>query len=104
MKRERLLELREIYRLELFESVMPFWLNHSLDYEYGGQFNSLDRDGAVFDSDKSMWLQGRALWMFAKLYNEVEAPRVARRRPPHLRLHHALRLRQRRAHVLRCHR
>ena len=72
MKRARLLELREIYRRELFESVIPFWLNHSLDHVNGGQFNSLDRDGSVFDTDKSMWLQGRALWMFAKLYNEVE--------------------------------
>ena len=72
MMRERLLELREIYRRELFDSVIPFWLDHSLDYEQGGQFNALDRDGSVFDTDKSMWLQGRALWMFAKLYNEVE--------------------------------
>ncbi|MCY3917223.1 MAG: AGE family epimerase/isomerase [Chloroflexi bacterium] len=72
MNRARLLELREIYRRELFDSVVPFWLNHSLDHQNGGQFNSLDRDGSVFDTDKSMWLQGRALWMFAKLYNEVE--------------------------------
>ena len=70
--RDRLIELREIYRRELFDSVIPFWLNHSLDHVNGGQFNSLDRDGTVFDTDKSMWLQGRALWMFAKLYNEVE--------------------------------
>jgi len=75
MKRERLLELREIYRRELFDSVIPFWLNHSLDHQHGGQFNSLDRAGSVFDSDKSMWLQSRALWMFAKLYNEVEQRR-----------------------------
>ena len=73
MRRARLLELLEIYRRELFESVIPFWLNHSLDKQRGGQFNSLDRDGSVFDTDKSMWLQGRALWMFAKLYNQVEA-------------------------------
>ena len=72
MNRPRLLELREIYRRELFDSVIPFWLNHSLDQVNGGQFNSLARDGSVFDTDKSMWLQGRALWMFAKLYNEVE--------------------------------
>ena len=72
MNRPRLLELREIYRRELFDNVVPFWLNHSLDRVNGGQFNSLARDGSVFDTDKSMWLQGRALWMFAKLYNEVE--------------------------------
>ena len=75
MRRTRLLELREIYRKELFDSVIPFWLEHSLDHDNGGQFNSLDRDGSVFDSDKAMWLQGRALWMFAKLYNEVERRR-----------------------------
>ena len=72
MKRARLLELHEIYRRELFESVVPFWLNHSLDRRHGGQFNTLDRDGSVVDTDKAMWLQGRAIWMFAKLYNEVE--------------------------------
>ena len=73
MQRARLLELREIYSRELFERVTPFWLAHSLDWQNGGKFNSLDRDGTVFDTDKAMWLQGRALWMFAKLYNEVEA-------------------------------
>ncbi len=72
MKRERLQALKELYRRELFESVLPFWLEHSLDREHGGQYNSLDRDGSVFDSDKSMWLQCRAIWMFAKLYNDVE--------------------------------
>ena len=72
MKPERISELREIYRSELFDLVVPFWINNSLDHQHGGQFNSLDRDGSVFDTDKSMWLQGRALWMFAKLYNEVE--------------------------------
>ena len=44
MMRDRLIELREIYRRELFDSVIPFWLNHSLDHVNGGQFNSLDRD------------------------------------------------------------
>lgn len=72
MNRKRISELKEIYRSELFDFVVPFWLNHSLDRSYGGQFNSLDRDGTVFDTDKSMWLQGRAVWMFSKLYNEVE--------------------------------
>ncbi len=72
MNQQRISELREIYRQELFDRVVPFWLTHSLDYEMGGQFNLLDRDGSVFDTDKSMWLHGRALWMFSKLYNDVE--------------------------------
>jgi N-acylglucosamine 2-epimerase len=65
-------ELAEQYRSELLNNVMPFWLQYSIDTEYGGFFNSLDRDGTVFDTDKWVWMQGRAVWMFATLYNQVE--------------------------------
>ena len=33
---------------------------------------SLDRDGTIVDTDKSIWFQGRASWMFATLYNTVD--------------------------------
>ena len=72
MKPARLRAYHENYRRELFDQVVPFWLRHSLDHQHGGQFTCLDRDGTVFDTDKAMWLQGRALWMFAKLYNTVQ--------------------------------
>src|SRR5690625_1803370 len=62
----------ELYRTELLEKVIPFWLKHSLDKEYGGYFTCLDRAGNVFDSDKFIWLQCRQVWTFAMLYNEVE--------------------------------
>ncbi|MFI3258086.1 MAG: AGE family epimerase/isomerase [Spirochaetales bacterium] len=55
------------YHDALFNDVIPFWLNHSLDKENGGYFSCLDRDGTVFDTDKFMWLQGRGIWMFSKL-------------------------------------
>jgi N-acylglucosamine 2-epimerase len=32
---------------------------------------SLDRDGRIVDTDKSIWFQGRAAWMFATLYNTL---------------------------------
>lgn len=60
------------YRAELLERVIPFWLHHSLDTEYGGYFTCLTRDGEIYDTRKYVWLQGRAVWMFAKLYNEIE--------------------------------
>jgi N-acylglucosamine 2-epimerase len=63
----------EHYRRELLESVIPFWLRHSVDSEYGGYFTGLDRKGEVYDTRKYIWLQGRAVWTFSKLYNEVEA-------------------------------
>jgi len=57
-------------RRELDKSVIPFWLKHSLDRKYGGYFSCLDRDGSVFDTKKYMWMQGREVWMFSKLYRE----------------------------------
>ena len=64
--------LAERYRKELYDSVLPFWLDKSQDKEYGGYFTCLNRDGSVFDTDKFVWLQGREIWMFAMLYNQVE--------------------------------
>jgi N-acyl-D-glucosamine 2-epimerase len=60
------------YKAELLDSVVPFWMNHSKDSEFGGYFTSLDRYGKVFDTDKFMWLQGREVWLFSMLYNKVE--------------------------------
>lgn len=65
-------QLAEQYHRELFDKVIPFWLNHSQDKEWGGYFTCLDREGQVYDTDKFVWLQGREVWMFAKLYNTIE--------------------------------
>ena len=60
------------YRQDLFESVIPFWMKYSLDREHGGYFTCLDRDGALYDDRKYMWLNGRQVWTLSRLYNEVE--------------------------------
>jgi N-acylglucosamine 2-epimerase len=60
------------YRDALLDDVIPFWLRHGLDREFGGFLTSLDRDGKVIDSDKSIWFQGRGAWMFASLYLTVD--------------------------------
>ena len=65
--------LANFYRDTLLDDVMPFWLRHGLDREHGGMLSSLNRDGSVLDTDKSVWVQGRAAWMFATLYNTIEA-------------------------------
>jgi len=65
-------EQKEIYKKSLLEDVIPFWQKHSLDKEYGGYFTCLDRCGNVFDTDKFVWLQARQVWMFSKLYNNIE--------------------------------
>ena len=64
--------LAEQYKNELFNNVIPFWEKNSPDNEFGGYFTCLDRQGNVFDTDKFVWLQGRQVWMFSSLYNQVE--------------------------------
>ena len=63
------------YREELLHNIIPFWMKHAVDPEYGGFWTCLDRDGEVFDNRKYVWMNGRLIWMLAKLYRTVE-PRV----------------------------
>ena len=65
-------KLAQQYKSELLNKVIPFWMDHSKDEEHGGYFTCLDRRGKVYDTDKFIWLQGREVWMFSKLYNQVE--------------------------------
>ena len=65
-------KLANQYKDELLNNVLPFWLEHSQDHEFGGYFTCLDREGNVFDTDKFIWLQGREVWLFSMLYNKVE--------------------------------
>ena len=64
--------LGERYRRDLLEDVIPFWMRHGLDREHGGMLTGLDRDGSVIETDKAIWLQGRAAWTFATLHRTVE--------------------------------
>jgi len=70
--RAELAALRRRYETELLENVIPFWVRHSPDRENGGFWNCLDRDGSVYDRTKYGWLQGRQVWMLAKLYRTVD--------------------------------
>jgi N-acylglucosamine 2-epimerase len=64
--------LAQLYQNTLLNDVIPFWEKHSLDWEQGGYFTCLDRQGHVYDTDKFVWLQNRQLWMFSLLYNQFE--------------------------------
>ena len=67
-------EIAKKYREELFNNVLPFWMNNSLDQQEGGFFTCLDRNGNVYDTDKFVWLQARQIWTFAMLYQEESKP------------------------------
>lgn len=59
------------YKKDLIK-VLEFWSKDAIDYENGGIFTCLDKEGSVYGTDKSVWFQGRALWTFSKAYNTVD--------------------------------
>ncbi len=65
-------QLAACYKSALLDDVIPFWEQRSVDWECGGYFTCLDREGWVFDTDKFIWLQNRQVWTFSMLYNRLE--------------------------------
>lgn len=68
MDRNRLQEAQKWAKSELDASA-NFWLEHGMDEKYGGIYTCLDRKGNIYSTDKSVWMQGRAAWMFSHLCN-----------------------------------
>ncbi|XP_032650904.2 N-acylglucosamine 2-epimerase isoform X2 [Chelonoidis abingdonii] len=58
------------------DAAIGFWVRHSHDPEHGGFFSCLGRDGSIYDDVKYVWLQGRQVWVYARLYRTV--PRFRR--------------------------
>jgi N-acyl-D-glucosamine 2-epimerase len=65
-------ELEVFYREQLLKDTVPFWFPRSIDHECGGYLFMRDHDGTLIDTDKAVWIQGRACWLLATLYNTVE--------------------------------
>jgi N-acylglucosamine 2-epimerase len=66
---KRFSRIAQQYRRALLDDVIPFWERHSVDREFGGYLTCLGRNGAVYDSDKFVWLQARQVWTFSMLHN-----------------------------------
>ena len=64
--------LKNESRDTLIRNVLPFWLKYGMDWKNGGIYTALNRDGSLLDFDKSVWFQGRALWVFSTAYLEIE--------------------------------
>ena len=72
MRKDRIEALMRLHRDGLLEDTVPFWMKHTIDHEYGGFLNYLDRDGAVLCTDKPVWVLGRFTWLTAMLCNNVQ--------------------------------
>ena len=62
----------ELYKADLTENILPFWLKHGLDRKTGGRCTSGERDGTRMDSNKSRWFQGRFAFVCTFAYNHIE--------------------------------
>jgi len=67
-----LADLQQFYTNQLLHDTVPFWFPRSVDEQYGGYLLMRDQDGTLIDDDKAVWIQGRAAWLLATLYNTVE--------------------------------
>ncbi len=65
-EKERLIEAKSWIEDQL-ETCIGFWLEHGMDSVNGGVYTCLDREGNVYSTDKSVWMQGRCAWTFSYL-------------------------------------
>lgn len=69
---DKVKEIIRYYEKHILEDVMPFWDRRCIDREYGGYITCFDRRGEMTDDRKYVWFQGRQVYTYALLYNEVE--------------------------------
>ncbi|MCA5005302.1 AGE family epimerase/isomerase [Sphingobacterium bovistauri] len=69
---EHLRDLAKFYQTHLLEDTVPFWFPRSYDLANGGYLLMRDADGTLIDTDKAVWIQGRACWLLSTLYNTIE--------------------------------
>lgn len=65
-------ELADFYRRFLLDGIVPFWMRHGLDREFGGVLSCMQEDGTSINTNKYIWSQARFLWVLSALYRRVE--------------------------------
>ncbi len=61
-------EIRDQYRSDLFEDLLPFMEKYVIDHELGGFMCNTDRDGTRLGERKTTWFEGRGIWVYSFLY------------------------------------
>ncbi len=67
-----LTKLRDKYHSDLFDEFLPFMDKHIIDHKYGGFMCDADWDGTLLDTNKRIWYQGRGVWIYSFLYNNIK--------------------------------
>lgn len=64
-------EIRDLYRADLFDDFLPFLDQYVVDHELGGFLCHTDRAGRNLSTAKTTWYEGRGIWVYAYLYNQL---------------------------------
>ncbi len=64
--------LREWINSHLFGHILPFWEKHAFD-PAGGISTCIGDGGQILSRDKWLWSQWRAVWVYSRLFNRVDA-------------------------------
>lgn len=70
--RLNLRQLRDQYRGDLFDDFLPFMQKYVIDAEYGGFMCNIDHLGNRLNHNKLSWFEGRGVWVYSFLYNNLE--------------------------------
>lgn len=63
--------LKKFYEYDLYEDFLPFMEKYVIDPVYGGFMCNTDRDGTNITQDKNTWYEGRGIWVYSFLYNNL---------------------------------
>ncbi len=68
--RRALIDLREMYRAELFDHFLPNMDRLVIDHEFGGFICDIDTEQKKrISTNKLAWFEGRGIWVYSFLYN-----------------------------------
>ena len=65
-------ELLGQYKGYLFDDFLPFMDKHVIDHELGGFICNTDRSGRNITTNKQAWFDGRGIWIYSFLYNNLK--------------------------------
>ena len=57
---------------QLFDEYLPYWEKGGIDEANGGFMCYLYEDGSVENDRKDIWYQGRGIWVYSYIYNEID--------------------------------
>jgi len=71
---EQLTLIRESARYELFNNLIPYWFDHTMDEKQGGFFGRINHDNLPEkDAPKGVILNTRILWTFSSVHRQFDS-------------------------------